>query len=98
MTSVKPLDMDSFLRLDCRYFVVGDTKHISLETEISPAIITSDLGGLLLLARCVHPLYFCLEAQAIAQAIPIPKKLPVDNLTPDIYWAEVVGEDKPIIT
>ncbi|TRZ08340.1 hypothetical protein HGM15179_018768 [Zosterops borbonicus] len=37
------------------------------------------------------------KGQVIAQAIPIPTKLPVDNLSPDVYWTEIVEEDKPII-
>ncbi|RMC04230.1 hypothetical protein DUI87_19049 [Hirundo rustica rustica] len=91
------LDMDSFLELDCRYIVVGDTKHTPPEIEISPAIMTSDPGGLIFLMHCVHPPYFLPKDQVIAQAIPIPTKLLVDNTYPDVYWVEVVGEDKPII-
>lgn len=40
--------------------------------------------------------YYC-PGPTIAQAIPLPKKLPIDDLLLSTYWAEVVGEDKPLI-
>lgn len=65
--------------------------YVPPEIEISPVIITSEPGGLLLLACCVHSPYFLPEGQVITQDIPTPTKLPVDNSSPDVYWAEVVG-------
>ncbi|RMC03363.1 hypothetical protein DUI87_20559 [Hirundo rustica rustica] len=90
---IDPLDRDSFTGLDCKYIIIRDTKYTPLKIEISPEVITSDPEGLILMARCLHLPYFLPKGQAI----PVPTKLLVVNSAPGIYWAEVVGEDKPII-
>lgn len=76
---------------------MGDANHISSEIEIVPVTLLANLSGLVLLAHCIHPPFYLTRDQVIAQAIPIPAKIPVDNQAPEVYWAEVAGEDKPMI-
>ncbi|XP_014112674.1 PREDICTED: endogenous retrovirus group K member 18 Pol protein-like [Pseudopodoces humilis] len=80
-----------------KYIAIGDTKHTPPEIEISPITFPGGPENLILLARCTHPPYFLPKGQIIAQFIPIPEGIPVDDHAPGVYWAEVVGEDKPII-
>ncbi|RMB95083.1 hypothetical protein DUI87_28454 [Hirundo rustica rustica] len=82
---------------NCEYFVIGDTTHTPSETEITPATLKGGLTDLILLAHCPQPPFYLAKGQIIAQAIPIPTGVPVDDKSPDVYWAEVVGEDKPIM-
>lgn len=83
--------------LDFKLVVIG-CKSTPIEIEISPEVTTSDPeGGLILLARCVHPPFFLPQGQAIAQAIPMPQSVPVDGRTPTVYWTEVVVENRPLM-
>ncbi|RMC20096.1 hypothetical protein DUI87_00974 [Hirundo rustica rustica] len=52
---------------------------------------------LILLERCPQPPFYLAKGQIITQAIHTPVGVPVDDKTPDVYWTEVVGEDKPIM-
>ncbi|XP_019142406.2 uncharacterized protein LOC109144841 [Corvus cornix cornix] len=81
----------------CKYLAVGDTKHAPQELEACPAILTNDPAQRLLVARCINPPFYLAKGQVLAQAISIPSGIPVDSKSPDVYWAEVVGENKPII-
>lgn len=87
-----------FQELDCKYLVIGDTKSTPPEIQISLATLSADLEGLCLLACCIHPPFYLPKGQTIAQAIPIPPTITVDDHVPEIYWAEVVGQNKPIIS
>ncbi|RMC21764.1 hypothetical protein DUI87_02633 [Hirundo rustica rustica] len=49
----------------------------------------------MLLARCMHPPFYLVEGQVLAQAIPVPVEILADGKSPEVYWAEVVGENKP---
>ncbi|XP_077638665.1 uncharacterized protein LOC144246100 [Lonchura striata] len=82
--------------LNCKYLVIGDTKHTPLEVEIPPAILTSDPKTFYLMARCVHPPLFLPEGQVIAQAIPVPQFL-CDDLDLSIFYTEILGEEKPLV-
>ncbi|RMB91862.1 hypothetical protein DUI87_31724 [Hirundo rustica rustica] len=83
--------------LNSEYFVIGDAEHTPMEIEIAPMTIKGNMPKLILLGRCPQP-PFCLgNEEIIPQAIPTPVGVPVDDKTPDVYWAEVVGKDKPIM-
>ncbi|RMC08875.1 hypothetical protein DUI87_13869 [Hirundo rustica rustica] len=83
--------------LNSEYFVIGDAEHTPMEIEIAPMTIKGIMPKLILLGRCPQP-PFCLgNEEIIPQAIPTPVGVPVDDKTPDVYWAEVVGKDKPIM-
>lgn len=82
----------------CKYLVTGDTKCTPPERGIFPITLPTDLEGLFLLARRTHPPFYLPRGQTIAQVIPTPREVPVDDHMPEAYWAEVVGEDKPKIT
>ncbi|RMC22443.1 hypothetical protein DUI87_00757 [Hirundo rustica rustica] len=77
------------------YFVTGDTAHTPLEVEVAPMTIKGKITGLMLLAHCMHPPFYLTEGQVLAQAIPIPAEVLADGKSPEVYWAEVVGENKP---
>ncbi|RMC21800.1 hypothetical protein DUI87_02669 [Hirundo rustica rustica] len=77
------------------YFVIGDTAHTPLEVEVAPMTIKGKITGLMLLARCMHPPFYLVEGQVLAQAIPVPAEVLADGKSPEVYWAEVVGENKP---
>ncbi|RMC06407.1 hypothetical protein DUI87_15841 [Hirundo rustica rustica] len=81
---------------NCEHFVIGDTAHTPSEIEIAPETIKGGLNDLIHLACCPQPPFYLAEGQIITQAIPVPTGVPVDDKTPDAYWAEVVGEDKPV--
>ncbi|KAF4798351.1 hypothetical protein TURU_064980 [Turdus rufiventris] len=83
------------MELDCENFVTGNTAHTPLEIEVAPMTIKGDITHLILQALCPQPLFCLLRVQIRSQAIPIPAKVPVDGKSPKVYWAEVVGEDKP---
>lgn len=57
----------------------------------------SDLKQLVLMVRCVHLSYFLHKGQVIAQATPIPYRIVLQETSLSVYWAEVMGEDKPMI-
>ncbi|RMC20060.1 hypothetical protein DUI87_00906 [Hirundo rustica rustica] len=77
------------------YFVIGDTAYTPLEVEVAPMTIKGKITGLMLLARCMHPPFYLVEGQVLAQTIPIPAEILVFGKSPEVYWAEVVGENKP---
>ncbi|RMB97146.1 hypothetical protein DUI87_26430 [Hirundo rustica rustica] len=77
------------------YFVVGDTAYTPLEVEVAPMTIKGKITSLMLLARCMHPPFYLAEGQVLAQAIPVPAEVLADGKSPEVYWAEVVGENKP---
>ncbi|KAF4801315.1 endogenous retrovirus group K member 25 Pro protein-like protein [Turdus rufiventris] len=74
--------------LDSKYFVTGDTAHILLEIEVAPMTITSFSWH----ASLSHP-----SIWPRIQAIPIPVEVPVYGKLSEVYWTEVVGEDKPSV-
>ncbi|RMC03553.1 hypothetical protein DUI87_20753 [Hirundo rustica rustica] len=82
---------------NCEFCVIRDTTHTPSETEIIPATIKGGLTDLILLACCPQPPFYLAKGQIISQAIPIPAGVTVDDKSSDVYWAEVVGEDKPIM-
>lgn len=82
----------------CKYLFTGDTKCTPPKIEILPITLLTDLEGLFLLAQCAHPPFYLPRGQTIAQVIPTPREVPVDDHTPEAYGVEVVGEDKPKIT
>ena len=49
------------------------------------------------MVHCVHPPFFMPHGQIIAQVILMPNELPVDDSSLDVYWTEVIGENKPWI-
>lgn len=61
VVAVDPQDWISINGLDCKY--IGVTKHTPHEIEISPKIITSDLGELILVVCCVYLPYFVPKAK-----------------------------------
>ncbi|TRZ08357.1 hypothetical protein HGM15179_018753 [Zosterops borbonicus] len=81
--------------LDSEYFLIGDTAHTPLQIEIAPMIIKGKITGLMLCAHCMHPPFYLEEGQILAQAIPVPAEITADGKSPEGYWAEVVGEDRP---
>ena len=82
-------------QLHCEYLVVGDTAHTPSEMEILPISKKENISGFVLLARCSQPPYYLKEGQILAQAIPVPKEISAEGKSPEVYWAEVVGEEKP---
>lgn len=98
VVSVDPLREKLTPDLNCKFLVIGDTKNTPPEIEISPVTLSADLDALILLARCINPPFYLAQGQVIAQAIPIPSGIPVDDAAPQIYWAQAVGENKPIIS
>lgn len=84
-------------KLDSEYFVIGDTAHTPMEIEVAPMTIKGGIPNLILLARCPQPPFYLAKGQIVAQAIPVPADISVDDKAPSVYWAEVVGEDKPIM-
>ena len=83
------------MELDSEYFVIGDTAHTPLEIEVAPMTIKGSITCLILLASCPQPPFYPVEGQILAQAIPIPMEVTVDGKSSEVYWAELVGEDKP---
>ncbi|KAF4805569.1 hypothetical protein TURU_000522 [Turdus rufiventris] len=83
------------MELDSEYFVIGDTAHTPLEIEVAPMTIKGSISCLILLARCPQPPFYLVEGQILSQAIPIPKEVNVDGKSTEVYWEEVVGEEKP---
>ncbi|TRZ08803.1 hypothetical protein HGM15179_018303 [Zosterops borbonicus] len=81
--------------LDSEYFVIGDTAHTLIQIEIAPMTIKGKITGLMLLARCMHPTFYLAEGQILAQAIPVPAEITADGKSPEVYWVEVVGEERP---
>ncbi|TRZ06185.1 hypothetical protein HGM15179_020922 [Zosterops borbonicus] len=81
--------------LDSEYFVIGDTAHMPLQVEIAPMTIKGKITGLMLLAPCMHPPFYLAEGQILAQAIPVPAEITADGKSLEVYWVEVVGEDRP---
>lgn len=81
--------------LDSEYFVTGDSAHTPVEIEIAPMTIKGSMPKLSLLACCPQPSFYLAKGQIIAQAIPTPAGVPVDDKAPEIYWEVVVGKDKP---
>ncbi|XP_014116889.1 PREDICTED: endogenous retrovirus group K member 18 Pol protein-like [Pseudopodoces humilis] len=65
-----------------KYIAIGDTKHTPPEIEISPIAFPGGPENLILLARCTHPPFFLAKGQIIAQFIPIPEGVPVDDHAP----------------
>lgn len=57
--------------------------------------IKGDISHLILLACCPQPPFYLVQGQILAQAIEIPVEVPVDRKPSQVYWAEVVGQDKP---
>lgn len=96
VVTVDPGQMTNLQWTDSKYLVIRDCKDTPSEIEIAPGVLSSDPEQLVLLAGCVHPPLFLLKGHVIAQAIPFPK-LPNDDLELSVHWAEMVGEDKPII-
>ncbi|KAF4798541.1 hypothetical protein TURU_063024 [Turdus rufiventris] len=83
------------MELDSEYFVIGDTAHTALEIEVVPMTLKGIISCLILLARCPQPPSYLVMGQILAWAIPVPKEITADGKSPEVYWAEVVGEDKP---
>ncbi|TRZ08147.1 hypothetical protein HGM15179_018957, partial [Zosterops borbonicus] len=81
--------------LDSEYFVIGDTAHTLSEIEVAPMTIKGKITCLMLLAHCMPPPIYLAEGQIIAQAIPIPAEVIADGKLLEVYWAQVVGENKP---
>ncbi|TRZ05302.1 hypothetical protein HGM15179_021805 [Zosterops borbonicus] len=81
--------------LDSEYFVIGDTAHTPSQIEIAPMTIKGKITGLMLLVHCMHPPFYLAEGKILAQAIPIPAEIIADGKSPEVYWVEVVGEDRP---
>ncbi|KAF4791522.1 endogenous retrovirus group K member 25 Pro protein-like protein [Turdus rufiventris] len=81
--------------LDSEYFVTGDSAHTPLETEVAPMTIKGDITHLILLVRCPQPPFYLAKGQILTHAIPVPAEVPLDEKTSAVYWAEVVGKDKP---
>ncbi|KAF4803474.1 hypothetical protein TURU_015369 [Turdus rufiventris] len=86
--------LKNLLDVTIQYMEV-DTAHTSLEIEVAPMTIRGDMSHLILLACCPQPPFYLVEGQILAQAIQIPVEVPVDRKSPQVYWAEVVGQDKP---
>ncbi|KAF4804848.1 hypothetical protein TURU_004269 [Turdus rufiventris] len=83
------------MELISEYFVIGDTAHTPLENEVASMTIKGNITRLILLVRCPQPPFYQVEGQSLTQAIPNPKEVTVDGKSPEVYWAEVVGEEKP---
>ncbi|KAF4804110.1 endogenous retrovirus group K member 25 Pro protein-like protein [Turdus rufiventris] len=83
-----------YMELDNEYFDIGNTAHTPLEIEVAPMTIKESITCLILLVRCPQPFYL-VEEQILPQAIPIPTEVTVAGKSPEVYWAEVVDEDKP---
>ncbi|KAF4804264.1 hypothetical protein TURU_009274 [Turdus rufiventris] len=90
------LDVTLFhMELDSEYFVTEDTTHTPLEIEVAHMTIKGSMTCLILLAHCPHPPFHLVKRQILAQAIPVPKETTADGKSPEVDWAEVVGENKP---
>ncbi|KAF4796462.1 hypothetical protein TURU_083981 [Turdus rufiventris] len=75
-----------------KYIVTGDTNHIPSEIKIVLVTLLANPSGLVLLACCIHAPFYLARGQVIAQDIPIPAKIPVDDQAPEVYWAEAVAD------
>lgn len=58
-----------------KYIVMGDTNHTPPEIEIVLVMLLANVSGFVLLACCIHPPFYLVRGQVIAQAIPIPAKI-----------------------
>ncbi|TRZ09123.1 hypothetical protein HGM15179_017984 [Zosterops borbonicus] len=81
--------------LDSEYFVIGDTAHTPLQIEMARMTIKGKITSSMLLAHCMHQPFYLAEGQILAQAIPVLAEITADGKSPEVYWAEVVGEDRP---
>ncbi|KAL2294574.1 hypothetical protein Nmel_008313, partial [Mimus melanotis] len=98
LVQVGPQFPGLFAGLDCTYVILGDAKHTPQEIEIVPMSQPVCPDGFSLLARCVQPLYFLPKGQPVAQAIPVPNAIVTKPADISVYWAEVICENKPIIS
>ncbi|KAF4804622.1 hypothetical protein TURU_006139 [Turdus rufiventris] len=78
------------MELHCEYLVMGDTANTPLEIELLPMSLKGSISCLIFLARCSQPPFYLVKGQ-----IPVPKEITADGKSPEVYWAEVVGENKP---
>ncbi|RMC18151.1 hypothetical protein DUI87_05032 [Hirundo rustica rustica] len=97
MINLKVSSRDHNTGLNSEDFVIGDAAHTPMKIGIAPMTIKGNTPKLILLACCPQPPFYLAKGQIIAQAIPTPAGVLVDEKTHDVYWAEVVGEDKPIM-
>ncbi|XP_032922639.1 uncharacterized protein LOC116999776 [Catharus ustulatus] len=81
--------------LRCECFAMEDTAHTPLEIELLPMSLKGSISCLILLACCSQPPFYLVKGQILAQAIPVPKEITAEGKSPEVYWAEVVGENKP---
>lgn len=72
VVAVDPGQVTNLQQPDCKYLVIGDSKHTPPEIKIAHGVLPSEPERIVLLARCVHPLFFLPKGQVIAQAISIP--------------------------
>ncbi|TRZ05720.1 hypothetical protein HGM15179_021387, partial [Zosterops borbonicus] len=81
--------------LDSEYFVIGDTAHTPLEIEVVPMTIKGKITCLMLLTHRMHPPFYLVKGHILAQAIPVSAEIIADGKSLEVYWAEVVGENRP---
>lgn len=68
------------------------------ELSVVPQIKRMEPGGdVTILVYCQDPPWFLSKGQVVAQAVSVPKDFPRCHRTPSIWWAEIVGQDKPTI-
>lgn len=62
--------------LCCKYLVIGDTKCIPPEIEISLIALLVDPEGLFLLAWCAHPPFYPPKGQTLLRPFPFQQTYP----------------------
>lgn len=78
--------------------VRGDPVRGSPELFICPEVQTVDSNSeISVTVSCNNPPWFMSKGTIIAQAILLPQEFPRCHRTPSIWWAEVVGKDKPTL-
>lgn len=76
----------------------GDPVHGPPELFIFPEVQTVNTNGTVTVTVCCNnPPWFMNKGTPIAQASLLPQEFSRCHRTPSIWWAEIVGRDKPML-
>lgn len=78
--------------------VMGDAINAPPEIHIIPEVLTvGPREEIFIQSLCVNPPWFLSACMPIAQAFLLPKDFHIKSSSPQVYWNEIVGTDKPIM-
>lgn len=84
---------------DTDYLIIGDSTRGLLELFIYPEVVrVSAEGTFTIRTQCLTAPWFLPAGMWIATVIPIPAGVSRDNRLPSVYWAKLVGQNKPALS